>query len=58
MLVLSSIASFLCRILNRLHGIVMVPNKCVELLTEVQLMVKLSLLRIMGKVSELNLEEQ
>ena len=58
MLVLSSIASFLCRILNILHGIVMVPNKCVELLTEVQLMVKLSLLRIMGKVSELNLEEQ
>ena len=58
MLVLSSIASFLCRILNRLHGIVMVPTKRVELLTEVQLMLKLSLLRIMGKVSELNLEEQ
>ena len=36
----------------------MVPTKRVELLTEVQLMLKLSLLRIMGKVSELNLEEQ
>ena len=58
MLVLSSIASFLCRILSILHGIVMVPTKRVELLTEVQLMLKLSLLRIMGKVSELNLEEQ